>query len=72
MGFSLGSLTSISVIRTGTKLFHAALLIIQEVYDVSGLVQYVCLVEKIQSSTRKIKAFFQANFKDSRLTVEKN
>lgn len=37
MGFSLGSLTSIIVIRTGTEIFHSALLIIQEVYDVSGL-----------------------------------
>lgn len=47
MGFSPGSLTSITVIRTGMELFHAALLIIQEVYDASGLVQYVCLAEKI-------------------------
>lgn len=37
MGFYLGSLTSITVIRTGTEIFHAALLIIQEVYNVNGL-----------------------------------
>lgn len=72
MGISLGSLTSITVIRTGTEIFHTALLIIQEVHDVKWpRVQYVWLVQEISSSTRKINTFFQANFKGSRLTAEK-
>lgn len=33
MGISVGSLTSITVIRAGMEIFHTALLIIQEVHD---------------------------------------